>query len=460
VESERLSRPNLKEKMRLSLKQGLAAFVATLCSLNAVAVADPLVSKAGDTAIIPGWHLQSVMRVPDDMAMLSKPGLNTTHWYRVTSRGTVMAGLVENGMYNDTHLFFSNNMENVGVREIFRQPWLYREEFTVNPSENQYFDLITHGITSKADIYMNGAPVASKEEQQGSYGGHNYNITAHIREGNNCLLIRAYPTNYDRDFAQSFEDWNPRPADNGTGVWRNVEISQTGAVSMSPFRVNTDFKDPMNTSEKEQVNITLTTDLINRESRIVRVTLEGTIEPPNSGEPIQFVRNFRLMPGKKLKASIRVGVRNPHIWWPASWGSQPLYSAHATMFIDDDSQNISDRSRSVKFGIRSTDSSVNSHNDTAFTVNGHPFEVLGAGYGPDIFLRYDENRIRTFFQYMLDMGLNTVRLEGKQEHPELYELADRMGMMILAGWECCTKWEGWEVSLHLDELEFHLLILI
>jgi exo-1,4-beta-D-glucosaminidase len=93
-------------------------------------------------------------------------------------------------------------------------------------------------------------------------------------------------------------------------------------------------------------------------------------------------------------------------------------------------------------------------------VNGHPFEVLGAGYGPDIFLRYDENRIRTFFQYMLDMGLNTVRLEGKQEHPELYELADRMGMMILAGWECCTKWEGWEVSLHLDELEFHLLILI
>jgi exo-1,4-beta-D-glucosaminidase len=43
------------------------------------------------------------------------------------------------------------------------------------------------------------------------------------------------------------------------------------------------------------------------------------------------------------------------------------------------------------------------------------------------------------------MGMNTVRLEGKQEHPELYELADRMGVLVLAGWECCDKWEGWEV---------------
>lgn len=41
------------------------------------------------------------------------------------------------------------------------------------------------------------------------------------------------------------------------------------------------------------------------------------------------------------------------------------------------------------------------------------------------------------------MGLNTIRLEGKQEHPFLYSLASELGLMILAGWECCDKWEGW-----------------
>lgn len=438
--------------VNLGLRQGCTALAVAICSLRSVVNANSmntdstLVSQAGDTAIIPGWHLQSATRVSDDMSELSMPGANTTRWYRVGARGTVMAGLIENGLYNDTHLFFSDNMENVGDAQIFRAPWLYREEFTLNPSDGQYFTLITHGITSKADIYVNGARIASKEEQQGSYGGNRYNLTEQIQEGENCLLIRAYPTNYNRDFAQSFEDWNPHPADNGTGVWRHVEFSQTGAVSMSPFRVITDFTDFTKPEGSQQVNVTLKTDLVNRAPTTVRVVLNGTVEQPNGDKPIQFTRDFQLMPGEERRASIIIGITNAQIWWPASWGSQPLYSVHATTFVDGDGETISDIARPQQFGIRSTYSYVNGHNDTAFTVNGHPFEVLGAGYGPDIFLRYDEKRVRTIFKYMLDMGLNTVRLEGKQEHPELYELADRMGLMVLAGWECCTKWEGWEVG--------------
>lgn len=41
------------------------------------------------------------------------------------------------------------------------------------------------------------------------------------------------------------------------------------------------------------------------------------------------------------------------------------------------------------------------------------------------------------------MGMNTIRLEGKEEHPELYDVADRLGLMVMPGWECCDKWEAW-----------------
>ncbi|KAJ5101235.1 hypothetical protein NUU61_003457 [Penicillium alfredii] len=71
---------------------------------------------------------------------------------------------------------------------------------------------------------------------------------------------------------------------------------------------------------------------------------------------------------------------------------------------------------------------------------------MGAGYMPDMFFRFDEKRVQTMFQYMLDMGLSTVRLEVNQEYPELYNMADRTGMMILAGWECCDKWGAWEYN--------------
>ena len=57
------------------------------------------------------------------------------------------------------------------------------------------------------------------------------------------------------------------------------------------------------------------------------------------------------------------------------------------------------------------------------------------------------------------MGMNTIRLEGKEEHPELFDIADRLGMMVMPGWECCDKWEAWpynnEVTAKLwDENDF------
>ena len=46
-------------------------------------------------------------------------------------------------------------------------------------------------------------------------------------------------------------------------------------------------------------------------------------------------------------------------------------------------------------------------------------------------------------RYVRDMGLNTVRLEGKLETQEFYELADREGILVMAGWCCCDFWERW-----------------
>lgn len=403
----------------------------------------PLVASAGDIATIPGWYLQSSTKVSGGMDVLSTPGKDVSSWYRVGARGTVMAGLIENGVYNETDLFYSDNMESAVDPSTFDAPWIYREEFTLNPSTGQYFTLKTHGITSKADIYLNGMLIASSDQQQGTYGGHQYNVTEHIEDGANCLLIRAYPTNYLRDFAQGFVDWNPYPVDNGTGVWRNVEVSQTGAVSMSPFRVLTDFTH----STSGPVKVTLRTDLTNHESSGHQVTIKGTVEGPDGSAAVQISETFDLKSNEEKTVSISVSIEDPDIWWPALWGEQPLYTVQASAIIQEPQKMLSDSSIPQQFGIRHVSSKLNNHNDTQFSINGEPFQVIGAGYGPDIFLRFDIDRIQKIFAYMLDMGLNTVRLEGKQEHPELYDLADRMGMMVLAGWECCDKWEGWTVSL-------------
>ncbi|KAI9769906.1 MAG: hypothetical protein M1839_003307 [Geoglossum umbratile] len=407
-----------------------------------------LVSVAGDRAIVPGWHMQSIRHVSDGASTLSRAAADVSTWYRVSPRGTVMAGLLENGVYHDSELFFSNNLDTKVDYTAFNVPWLYREEFVLNPVLGQHYFVQTNGITPKGDVYVNGVLIASKDIQVGSYGGQKYKVTQHVLHGRNCILITTYPTNYLRDFALGFVDWNPYPPDNGTGVWRYVEVSQTGPVSMSPPRVVTDFKDP----SVRKVAITIKVDVRNNDEKAVDVQVDGAIQAEDGSQEVCVSQTARLRPNEEKTVSMTVSLDDPQVWWPSSWGKQPLYRVTANASV---SGAISDVADERSFGIRHVTSHVNDYNDTAFTVNGRPFLVMGAGYASDMFMRFDLNRLRTQFQYVLDMGLNTVRLEGKQEQPELYDLADRMGLMLIAGWECCDKWEGWTYNDEADGVKWN-----
>ncbi|KAH0562830.1 hypothetical protein GP486_002545 [Trichoglossum hirsutum] len=402
-----------------------------------------LVSVAGDRAIIPGWYMQSSKGVPNNIGTSSHIGTDVSTWYHVSPRGTIMAGLLENGVYSDSNLFFSNNLDTKVDYSAFNVPWLYRAEFMLNPKPGQHYFVQTNGITSRGDVYINGELIASKDVQVGSYGGQKYEVTQHVQQGENCILIATYPTNYLRDFAMGFVDWNPYPPDNGTGVWRHVEVSQTGPVSMSPPRIVTDFKDP----HARKVAITVKTDVHNSGDEAVDVKVDCVVEAEDGSQKASASQTVKFQPNEEKTVSMTISLDDPQVWWPSSWGGQPLYKVNATASI---SGLVSDVAEERRFGIRHVTSHVNAYNDTAFTVNGQPFLVMGAGYTPDMFMRFDLNRLRTQFQYVLDMGLNVVRLEGKQEHPEFYDLADRMGLMVLAGWECCDKWEGWTYNDEAD----------
>jgi exo-1,4-beta-D-glucosaminidase len=166
-------------------------------------------SQPGDSHVVPGWHLQSTANLEANITELSQSGANVSSWYRVPYRGTVFAGLVGNDVYNDTQLFFSDNLEATVDYSEFEVPWLYREELEMSPAQGQHYRLVTNGITSRADIFFNGRLIADNDTQVGAYGGRSYDITSHVMSGNNIILIRAYPTDYLRDFAMGFVDWNP-----------------------------------------------------------------------------------------------------------------------------------------------------------------------------------------------------------------------------------------------------------
>ena len=345
-----------------------------------------------------------------------------------------MATLIDSGVYNETSLFFSNNLQEVDIAQ-FRVPWFYRTDFEYKEEKGAFTQLITNGISSRADIWLNRQYLGNTI---GAYAGSELDITSKLRAGTNVLLVKVYPTDYNRDFALGFVDWNPYPPDNGTGIWRDVQIKKSGQISLGKPRVRTTLDG----------DVDFSVSVKNLGNGRVEGRVQCAVTDPD-GKQLGRPRAPFDTDGQGLDlVALHLKVDKPKIWYPSQWGDQPLYSVRcsATNLSDTNVSAVYDQTPKTLFGIRTVTSRINSHNDTVFSVNGQPFQVLGAGYTSDIFLRFDTEKLRTQFQYVLDMGLNTVRLEGKQEHPSLYDLADEMGILLLPGWECCDKWEGWSYN--------------
>jgi exo-1,4-beta-D-glucosaminidase len=419
-------------QLALALALSLVATEATDSDSCAV----PSLPTPDKSLLISKWDIQSTAKLGKDLAALSRPGVNTSAWHSVNaSRCTLMGCLLQAGVYNETQLFFSDNLNHVDNGQ-FLVPWLYRNEFALSPAPGQHYFLQNNGITSKADLFFNGQQIATKAVQAGAYGGHTYEITKYVTD-TNALLVQVYPTDYNYDFALGFVDWNPYPPDNGTGVWRDVFIKQTGPVSLGPLRVSTNF-DPA--AGNGPVSVTLKATARNLEDHEITVTAESVVSDQTGSKPQTKRATFTIGASKSLELNLTTVIDKPAIWWPKVWGDQPLYNAQLSVL--DTNNSLSDTTQK-NFGIRKVTSTVNSYNDTLFSINGKPFQVIGGGYSADMFLRWDDAKFTTQVQYMLDLGLNTMRLEGKNEHPELYETADRLGLMVMAGWECCDKWEAW-----------------
>ena len=114
--------------------------------------------KIGQTSVIPSWSVESSSHVGNDVAKLSSPDLDVSAWYHVGSKGTLMATLLENTVKEDD-IFFSDRLDS--FQSTFdlalKPPAFYRTEITVSTQKDSYVQLRTHGISSRADIYLNGA---------------------------------------------------------------------------------------------------------------------------------------------------------------------------------------------------------------------------------------------------------------------------------------------------------------
>jgi exo-1,4-beta-D-glucosaminidase len=395
-----------------------------------------------------GWSLQSSCKVEKAGEVISTAKFSPAGWYSVSVPTTVVAALVKQKVYPDPEFGMNlrklpgmdypigSNFSNIPMQQDspFMVPWWYRKVFTLPESyRGKTIWLAFGGINYRANIFLNGKQIAKKEDAAGAWRTYEFNITDAALPGKpNVLAVEVFsPT--DRDLAITFVDWNPAPPDKNMGLFREVTVRTSGPVAVRyptvVSKVDGDGK----------AHLTVTAVLKNGTKQPVTGTLKGRIEN------VEFSENVELGPNEQKDVTFdpaqvsQLNLDNPRLWWPAQVGKPELYKLSMNFEISGKSSDATESN----FGIREITSELNTNGKRVFSINGKKFLVRGGGWSPDMMLRENSQRLQDEFDYVQDMGLNTIRLEGKLEPKEFFDLADKRGILVMAGWCCCDHWEHW-----------------
>src|SRR6266481_3735314 len=397
-----------------------------------------------------GGALQSSCKVEQKGDAVSTPKFRPQGWYAVSVPTTVFAALVKHKVYADPDFGMNlrsapgvtypigANFSNIPMQpdSPYIVPWWYRKEFLIPASyKGKALWLNFRGINYKANIWLNGKQIANSDDVAGAWRTYEFNITGAAKPGaTNVLAVQVFsPT--DTDLAITFVDWKTAPPDKNMGLWRAVDITTSGPVALRYPTVVSKVDSPQNTS----AHLTVTALLKNGTNGPVKGTLKGRIEH------IEFSQDVEVAAGESKDVTFapeqfsQLNISSPRLWWPAQMGKPELYKLDMEFVV---AGKISDKSE-ANFGIREVTSQVLAANRRLFSINGKNILIRGGGWSPDMMLRENSQRLEDEFRYVQDMGLNTIRLEGKLETKEFFDLADRKGVLIMAGWCCCDHWEHW-----------------
>ena len=397
------------------------------------------------------WRVQSSAKTHATGEEISRRGFSSSDWYGAEVPSTVLAAQVANRVY--PHPYFGMNLRQIPgtsypVGKIFAYlempadspyavPWWYRTEFDLPASaagKTLWLDFL--GINYRANLWMNGRKIADARQVAGAFRRYEFYVTELARPGErNGLAVEVFAPRKN-DLAISWLDWNPAPPDKNMGLWQEAFLRTSGPAALRHPAVFTRLDLP----SLEVAHLTVIVEVKNAAGRQLRGVLRGSIADIAFSQPVDLEAYETKAITFSPEQYPQLNLQHPRLWWPAPLGEPELHELILELQVEG---KISDR-RTQRFGIVQITSELTPKGYALFRVNGKPLLIRGAGWAPDMMLRYSLERMRDELRNVKELGLNTIRLEGKLEPDEFFELADQEGILVMPGWACCDHWQQWD----------------
>ncbi len=363
----------------------------------------------------PGWDISYV-----------RPGYNDSGWQHVTlPHDWGIEGPFEQALPGSTGKL---PWEGVG--------W-YRKHFKIPAADSKreiFLDI--DGAMAYSEVWLNDQFVGGWPY---GYTSYRLDLTPYLRFGDqNVLVIRLYnPPNSSR--------WYP-----GSGLYRNVWLVKEPMVRVTHW--GTYVTTPRITPESALVNV----DFQVKDQTPDRVALDVTTrvytlsaDDVQGAEPVAVSPPMRVVitPGRAVEAA---GSNLLHVPHPQLWDLQHPNRYVAVTTVAQDGRVLDQCS--TPFGIRT----IKFDPDRGFLLNGKHVLIHGvcdhADLGP-LGTAVNTRALQRQIQILQGMGCNAIRTSHNPPAPELLDLCDKMGMLVMdEAFDCWQTGKLLAPGSHRDDL--------
>ncbi len=288
----------------------------------------------------------------------------------------------------------------------------YRKELDIPLSyKGKRIHLEFDGAMSHAKVYLNGQLIGEWPYGYASFG---FDITDNVNFGDkNILAVRLENKPYS-------SRWYP-----GAGIYRNVRMVVTNPVFVKQW--GTFVTTPGIQDGKGTVNHKTT--ILNKTGREKQVTVETEIFDSQGNRVASSSEKVNLQ--EKTTIGQELEVNSPQLW---TLDNPILYTAVTKVY---------DRGKEMdcyktSFGFRYAEFT----NNNGFFLNGERVQLKGVCLHHDLGplgAAFNVSAMRYRMKLLQEMGCNAIRTSHNPPAPELLELADEMGFLVID--EAFDEWK-------------------
>jgi len=283
----------------------------------------------------------------------------------------------------------------------------YRKSFSLPASSSgQKVFVQFDGVYMDSTVWLNGIQICARPY---GYSSFECDLTKDAKpDASNVIAVRVN---------------NQLPSSrwySGSGIYRHVWLKTVNPVRVAYTGTQVTTPEVSATSATVKIAITIQNDLASDQS----VTVASSVRDATGMELGQAASDAKsVTAGKTADLAQTVTLANPALWSPSA---PTLYSVITTVSV---AGSVVD-TYTTPFGVRSFAFDAN----TGFSLNGTKLKLNGVclhhdlgSLGAAVNYRAIEKRL----QLLKEMGVNAIRTSHNPPAPELLELADRLGFLVM-----------------------------